>query len=85
MSEEKRPHPDGTVNGNRVNTGTSAPAPARSRPTFVCESCGPDKPVEEVYVCTLCVMNYCIKHLAPMAHYCFGALGKSQTIGVSGS
>jgi hypothetical protein len=50
----------------------------------VCESCGPDYPVDQVFQCTLCVMNYCVKHLAPMAHSCFGALGKPQAIGVSG-
>ena len=61
------------------------PVAANERPTYLCEFCGPDKPAEQVYRCTLCELNYCVKHLAPMAHYCFGALGKSQTIGVSGS
>jgi len=60
----------------------SAPASVQHQ-TFVCESCGPNKPVEQVYQCTLCTMSYCVRHLAPMAHYCFGALGKSQSIGVS--
>ena len=53
--------------------------------TFLCEFCGPDHPALKVFTCTLCNLNYCVKHLAPMAHYCFGALGKPQTIGVSGS
>ena len=65
-------------------SSTSSPVPAKERPTFLCESCGPEMPVDEVYQCTLCTMKYCVRHLAPMAHYCFGALGKPQTIGVSG-
>ncbi|MGA2664945.1 MAG: hypothetical protein ABSF83_08380 [Nitrososphaerales archaeon] len=62
----------------------STPATAKERLVYICESCGPEMPVDQVYSCTLCTLNYCVKHLAPMAHYCFGALGKPQTIGVSG-
>ena len=73
--------------GAPVAQGGSASAPdaPKEQPTFICEICGPDKPVAAVYKCTACEMNYCVKHLAIMSHYCFGALGKSQSIGVSGS
>jgi len=64
---------------------TSAPEAPKEAPKFICEVCGPEKPVDAVYKCTACELNYCVKHLAIMAHYCFGALGKSQSIGVSGS
>jgi hypothetical protein len=57
--------------------------PEKERPTFICEFCGPQKPAEEVFQCTLCMHKYCVTHLNPMAHYCFGALGKAQSIGVS--
>jgi hypothetical protein len=35
--------------------------------TFICEYCGPEKPVAQVFPCTLCNI-----------HYCVGALGKPQ-------
>jgi hypothetical protein len=63
----------------------TTPVSSAPSPTFICEFCGPEKPVAQVYQCTACQLNYCVKHLAIMGHYCFGALGKSQTIGVSGS
>lgn len=84
---EKQADQAGAVEGGRATPESpeAAPVPAKERPTFVCESCGPQKPVQEVYQCTLCTLSYCVNHIAPMAHYCFGALGKPQTIGVSGS
>ncbi len=63
---------------------SAAQQPGSEPLAFICESCGADKPVEKVYQCQLCMLNYCVNHLAPMAHYCFGALGKPQTIGVTG-
>ena len=78
------------TDGAAAAQGPSAPvapspsAPAKEHPLYVCEACGPDKPAAQVFQCTLCALNYCVNHLAPMAHYCFGALGKPQTIGVSG-
>ena len=78
---------DQAENPQRVSAASelssSVPAPAKEHPPFLCESCGPDKPADQVFQCTLCALNYCVNHLAPMAHYCFGALGKSQSIGVS--
>jgi hypothetical protein len=47
-------------------------------PTFICEYCGPEKPVAQVFPCTLCNMNFCVEHLALKHHYCIGALGKPQ-------
>jgi hypothetical protein len=70
--------------GSATSHETTATAPNPS-PVFICEYCGPEKPVAQVFQCTACQLNYCVPHLAIMAHYCFGALGKSQTIGVSGS
>ena len=43
-----------------------------------CEECGPDKRHAETWICTLCIKPYCVNHLYPMAHMCFGALGKPQ-------
>jgi hypothetical protein len=45
---------------------------------YLCEECGPDKPAKEVWICTLCIKPYCVQHLTPLAHMCFGALGKPQ-------
>jgi hypothetical protein len=64
-------------------TSSSTAAQPASKPTFICDFCGPSRPAEEVFECTLCIKKYCVKHLAPMAHYCFGALGKPQSVGVS--
>jgi predicted nucleic acid binding AN1-type Zn finger protein len=80
------PHRNDAMNRTQptAESPTQNPVPRKERPMSICESCGPDEPVDQVFQCTLCTMNFCVKHLAPMAHSCFGALGKPQTIGVSG-
>lgn len=77
------------VSTNDAKVQAPAPTPDKTTTeatptTYLCEFCGPEKPALQVFACTLCTLNYCVRHLSPMAHYCFGALGKPQTIGVSG-
>lgn len=58
-----------------MQSGSEADAiPAEQMKT--CEACGKDKPVDTVYACSYCNMNYCLYHLIPTAHYCGGAFGK---------
>lgn len=55
----------------------SSVAPAQ--PKKVCEMCGVEKPVDTVFACSNCNMNFCLKHLIPPAHHCQGAFGKPMT------
>jgi len=41
------------------------------KPTFICEMCGPDKPVDKVFRCTVCQKEYCIEHLGTWVHDCY--------------
>lgn len=44
-----------------------------------CTYCGSQKTDEPLVQCMLCLQNFCINHLAPTNHHCFGALGKPPT------
>ena len=38
---------------------------------FVCEVCGLDKPVDEVFQCTFCLKEFCVEHAGLWAHNCY--------------
>jgi hypothetical protein len=46
-------------------------APVEQKPTFICDWCGRDKPVEQVWQCTLCLKDYCVNHINPSFHNCY--------------
>ena len=46
-------------------------AEAKPKPTFVCNVCGPDKPVEQVFQCTVCLKDFCVTHLGTWVHDCY--------------
>lgn len=79
MAEEKT---SAATAGGAVDRPQSSPdstaTPQKDRPTFICEMCGPERPVDQVFQCTLCTMSFCVQHLALKHHYCVGALGKAQ-------
>jgi hypothetical protein len=40
-------------------------------PVVICELCGPLKgPGAEVFMCQLCMRNFCIQHVDPFFHQC---------------
>ena len=41
------------------------------QPSFICDVCGPEKPAEQVFQCTVCLKNFCIDHLGTWAHDCY--------------
>lgn len=82
------PMPEKQVSGSPAGGAAEGPrepsegetSPREEVPTFICEFCGRDKPVAQVFPCTLCNMNFCVEHLALKHHYCVGALGKPQVM-----
>jgi hypothetical protein len=38
---------------------------------FICELCGPEKPVEKVFQCTVCLKDFCVPHLGTWQHDCY--------------
>jgi hypothetical protein len=74
----REPDQKSTANNELFDPSTKGAPGTASVVTYLCEECGPDKPANQVWTCTLCIKPYCVRHLAPMAHMCFGALGKPQ-------
>ncbi len=55
--------------GSEVNTAPEATKP--EEPIVICELCGPLKgPGAEVFMCQLCMRNFCIQHVDPFFHLC---------------
>jgi hypothetical protein len=77
MESEKGSSADNTQSDSSKSPVTNS----KIQGGFLCEFCGPQKPAEQVFVCTLCTMNFCVRHLNSMFHFCHGALGKPQTVG----
>ena len=48
-----------------------ASAPDVKPATFICEMCGADKPVDQVFQCQICMKEYCVWHLGTWIHDCF--------------
>lgn len=38
---------------------------------YVCDMCGPSKPVSQVFQCTVCLRNYCVYHIGTWIHPCY--------------
>jgi hypothetical protein len=38
---------------------------------YVCDMCGPDDPVAQVFQCTVCLRSYCVKHIGTWIHPCY--------------
>ncbi len=55
------------------------PVATPAQPKKICELCGKEKPVDTVFACSYCNMNFCLYHLIPPAHHCGGAFGKPMT------
>jgi hypothetical protein len=70
-----------TVSNELFNPSTKGAPGTASVFTHLCEECGRDKSAQQVWICTLCIKPYCIEHLSPVAHRCFGANGKPQKTG----
>jgi hypothetical protein len=45
--------------------------PAETQKTFICEICGPEKPANQVFQCTVCVKDYCVVHIGSWVHNCY--------------
>ena len=45
--------------------------PAESEKAFICEICGPDKPANKVFECTVCNKDFCVAHLGTWVHNCY--------------
>ncbi len=42
-----------------------------TRPQFICNICGRDKPVQQVFQCTICLKDFCVIHIGPWLHDCY--------------
>ena len=41
------------------------------KPSFICDFCGLDKPVVQVFQCTVCLKDFCVTHIGTWAHECY--------------
>jgi len=48
-----------------------APASDARPSAFICEMCGPDKPVERIFQCQICLKDFCVEHLGAWIHDCY--------------
>lgn len=48
-------------------------APRETKRSYICETCGAGNPVEQVWQCTVCQKNFCVRHLEGTLHNCYGA------------
>lgn len=47
--------------------------PHQAKKTYICETCGRDAPVEQVWPCVVCTKSYCVQHLEFTLHNCYGS------------
>ncbi len=52
-------------------TVKEADVAGEKKPTFICDFCGPEKPADQVFQCTVCLKDFCVVHLVTWAHDCF--------------
>lgn len=58
--EEQRPPDSATL-----------PVPPAKPSGYVCEVCGVDRPVDQVFQCTICLKYFCVNHVGPWLHDCY--------------
>jgi len=49
----------------------AAVAEEKHAPSFICDVCGPEKPADQVWQCTLCLKYFCVTHIGPWTHDCY--------------
>ena len=54
-----------------MTVGEDEAAGDKQEPSFICDFCGHDKPVRQVFQCTVCLKDFCVTHLGTWAHECY--------------
>lgn len=45
--------------------------PGNEVQTYICDICGPEKPAEQVFQCTICLKDFCVSHIEASLHDCY--------------